>query len=123
MKLTEKLKETTEKGKELVKKHAVKLEVAGAILVLGGTAYVAYKTHRDLNLRNAELEAQGKKILGAFAGTTTIEGTGPIWDKLKELFSTIDMEPHEIWMVEANEAGKKLIARIPNSHIMEQLEI
>lgn len=110
-------------AKDFVKKH--KSAVIGATVMVAGTAalIVIYaKNHKIALTRRAELEAAGKKILSTFGNSETIEGSGPIWDVLKELFSGVDMQPEDIWMVEAGSAGEKIISFIGDGPT-EQLTI
>lgn len=109
-------------AKEFVKNH--QKTILGTVLV-AGTATIAvlfYKDHKVALERRAELEAAGKKILSTFGNSETIEGSGPIWDALKELFSGVDMTPEDVWMVEAGNAGEKIISFIGDGP-MEQLTI
>lgn len=43
---------------------------------------------------------------------TYVEGSGPIWDKLREIFKNEAMKPGDVWMIEADNVGKKVISYI-----------
>lgn len=111
-------------AKDFAKKHT-KAVVGTTIVVLGTTAVAMFyaKNHKIALARRAELEASGKKILKIFGNSETIEGSGPIWDKLREIFSGVSMDPGDVWMVEANDVGDKLISFIGASPTMEQVKI
>lgn len=110
-------------AKEFMRKH--KTAILGATTVAGTAALAIfyYKNHKIALVRRAELEAEGKRILDIFGNSETIEGSGPIWDKLKEIFSGVEMEPGDTWMVETNDVGDKLISFIGDSPTMEQIKI
>lgn len=110
-------------AKDFAKKH--KNSVIGTTIVVAGTAALVLiyaKNHKAALARRAELEAAGKKILSTFGNSETIEGSGPIWDALKELFSGVDMQAEDIWMIEAGDAGEKIISFIGDGP-MEQLTV
>lgn len=111
-------------ARNFVKKHT-KVVVGTTIVVLGTTAFAVFyaKNHKIARARRAELEASGKKILEIFGNGETIEGSGPIWDKLKEVFSDVTMDSGDVWMVEANDVGDKLISFIGAGPTMEQVKI
>ena len=111
-------------AKDFAKKHA-KVVLGTTIVVLGTTAFAAFyaKNHKVALERRAELEASGKKILEIFGNGETIEGSGPIWDKLKEIFSDVVMDSGDVWMVEANDVGDKLISFIGAGPTTEQVKI
>lgn len=111
-------------AKDFVKRHA-KAVVGTTIVVLGTTAFAVFyaKNHKIALARRAELEASGKKILEIFGNGETIEGSGPIWDKLREIFSGVSMDPDDVWMVEANDVGDKFISFIGAGPTTEQIKI
>lgn len=111
-------------AKDFAKKHT-KTVLGTTIVVLGTTAVAVFyaKNHKIALARRAELEASGKKILEIFGNSETVEGSGPIWDKLKEIFSGVSMDPGDVWMVEANDVGDKLISFIGAGPTMEQVKI
>lgn len=110
--------------KDFAKKHA-KAVVGTTIVVLGTTAFAVFyaKNHKIALARRAELEANGKKILETFWNSETVEGSGPIWEKLREIFSGVSMNPGDVWMVEANDVGDKLISFIGAGPTTEQVKI
>lgn len=118
------IKQKFAEAKDFAKKHA-KAVVGTTVVVLGTTAFVVFyaKNHKIALARRAELEASGKKILEIFGNGETIEGSGPIWDKLKEIFSGVSMDAGDVWMVEANDVGDKLISFIGAGPTMEQVKI
>lgn len=111
-------------AKDFTKKHA-KAVLGTTIVVVGATAFAVFyaKNHKVALARRAELEASGKKILEIFGNGEIIEGSGPIWDKLKEIFSDVELDPGDVWMVEANDVGDKLISFIGAGPTTEQVKI
>ncbi len=106
MKLSEQTKEKLNKTKEVIKKYEPAILAGGVILMLGG-GYLYFK-HLDKNA----LDEIGK-LTNRYK---TIEGSGPVWEKIRALFTEINMEPGECWMIEAGtgeDIGKKIIERIP----------
>lgn len=99
-------------AKDFAKKH--KTAILGTVTVVGATALVVfiYKDHKAALARRAELEAAGKKILSTFGNSETIEGSGPIWDKLRELFTENPIADVDIWMAEKVVDGQTSIGFI-----------
>lgn len=96
-----------------VKEHKKDFVMLGIGLAVGtATIVFTYKLHLEGMAQRSELEAEGKKILKTFLNQTTIEGSGPIWDKLRDIFKNETMKPGDIWMIEADDIGKKVIAHI-----------
>lgn len=118
------IKQKFAEARSFVKKHA-KAAVGTTFVVLGTTAFAVFyaKNHKAAIARRAELEVSEKKILEVFGNSETIEGSGPIWDKLREIFSGVSMDPGDVWMVEANNVGDKYISFIGAGPTMEQVKI
>lgn len=123
MKLIEKLKDAKNVATEKVRKYIPTIAVGSGILLIGGTMYFVVRNQNERKLRIQQLEESGKKILRNNGWYTVIEGSGPIWDSLKQLFKDIDMEPFDDWIIEADKNGNKIISHIPNGNVFEELEI
>lgn len=87
-------------AKDFTKKHTT--AILGTVTVVGVTALVVfiYKDHKAALARRAELKNAGKKILSTFWNSETIEGSGPIWAKLRELFTEYPIADGDIWTIE-----------------------
>lgn len=125
MKLTEKFKEATRKGTECIKRHAPELAVGSLILLAAGTIYVVHKDKQKQELLIRKLTETGAEILKGWThgGGGVIKGTGPLWEALKGVFEDIEMGSEDVWMVEADDNGSKLITHFGPDNITEELEI
>lgn len=101
-------KETLKKIKTTAKKHKGKLAIGGAILFAGGCAFYCYKLRK---VPAKFLEEMKDKF-------STVEGNGPVWEKIKGCFMDIQMKPGDVWLIEAgikDDATKRTITFIDNS--------
>lgn len=124
MKITLALKERFGKAKTYVLENTGKVAVVGAGALSAGTLICLYaKGHKTAVICRADLEASGEKILETFGNTEVIEGRGPIWDTLRDIFSKKEMNPGEFWMVEMLNNGVKAIVHSTDSPTMEGIRI
>lgn len=99
-------------AKDFAKKH--KTAILGTVTVVGATALVifVYKDHKAALARRAELETASKKILSTFGNSETIEGSSPIWDKLRELFTENPIADGDVWSIEKVVDGPTVVGLI-----------
>lgn len=86
--------------KAIWKKHKKVLRAAGITFAAFCAMVAVY----------LKAKKSGQSVLNTIFGWEDVEGSGPIWDKLKEVFADIPVVAGDMWTIQSDyETGERLI--------------